>query len=414
MSLLAFILGAVVVGSSSVNLPISARTPQARAAFEQGLFLYYAYDGEDAARSFDRALALDPQLAIAAWGAALADGPDLNTPPTEDRFARAQAAIARAAGLESNASPLERALIAAMRRRYAGDFGDWPRDDAAYRDAMLALAKTTDDENVKLVTAEALLEHGGLTWTGTALASAESREALALVSDVLLSDPTSVMANHLCIHLYDLAPDRTPALPCAQRLDATAFTPQAEHLAHMPAHYWIETGNYSAALGSSERAHTLLKQLETTGTNPEYVDRYAKHDVAVGYSAAMMLDSYPVALTWATRMQEAYDLRFDALTALRYGQYAAAYDAGSGEFAGESVRGLAALHLGKLHEAHAIAAKLGVTAKTPGYLPQFFLARLAQADGDATAAARWTAQAEENERAEFAGELIPFVSLDRL
>ena len=63
----------------------------------------------------------------------------------------------------------------------------------------------------------------------------------------------------------------------------------------MPAHYWIETGDYRAALASSGRAYALLLQLEASGDDAEHVLRYQKHDVAVGYSAAMMLGNYATA-----------------------------------------------------------------------------------------------------------------------
>jgi Tetratricopeptide repeat len=294
--------------------------------------------------------------------------------------------------------------------RYRGTFADWTSDEAAYRQSMLALAQSSSSENVQLLTAETLLEDGGLAWSGGTLASDESRHGLTLVTSVLGTNPASVMANHLCIHLYDLAPDRTPALACARRLDAQTFEPEAEHLAHMPAHYWIETGHYEAALASSERAYTLLERLKVGEGGVEHTRRYAKHDVSVGYSAAMMRGSYASAQTWAGRMAAAYDLRFDALTALRFGRYADAYAAAGSQFGNPSVRGLAAISLGRLSEAHELATRVRAAANAGnGYLPQLFLARLAEADGKFDEARRWIAQAATNQRASFGGELIPFI-----
>lgn len=221
------------------------------------------------------------------------------------------------------------------------------------------------------------------------------------------------MANHLCLHLYDLAPDRRPALPCAHRLDAASFSPPAEHLAHMPAHYWIETGDYAAALASSERAYALLAALEETADG-SHARQYHKHDVAVGYSAAMMLGNYAAALRWAQRMEITYDSSFDALTALRFGRYAQAYVAADSAFGNPSVRGLAALHLGRLSEARAIAAQIERSGATRGYLPPLFLARIAESDGRLADAQRWIGQASADQRSEFAGELIPFLPADEL
>ena len=45
----------------------------------------------------------------------------------------------------------------------------------------------------------------------------------------------------------------------------------------------------------------------------------------------------------------------------------------------------------------------------PGYLPQLFLARLAEADGRYAEAELWIERSRTNQRADFAGELIPLV-----
>jgi tetratricopeptide (TPR) repeat protein len=396
VTLPAFVIAVALAAATSVHLPVSTNDPQAQSAFDRGLFLYYAYDGEAATAAFNEAAARDPALAMAYWGMALAAGPDLNTPLTEQQFAVAQRAVKRALLLPPG-DERERTFVAIMARRYAGTFAGWQAGDAAYRTAMTAFAQSSGDENARLLAAEALQEHG------------DSREALALDAGVLRDDPSNPMANHLCIHLYDLAADRRPALPCAQRLDAANFPPEAEHLAHMPAHYWIETGNYTAALASSERAYALLAQLEGIAGGERHVHQYLKHDVAVGYSAAMMLGNYGVAQRWAQRMEMAYDSSFDALTALRFGRYAQAYAAPDSSFGDPSVGGLAALHLGRLSEARAIAAAMVRVDATRGYLPPIFLARVAEAGGQFSEARRRLAQAAAEQRGEFAGELIPFL-----
>ncbi|HEY6326091.1 MAG TPA: hypothetical protein VIW73_06205, partial [Candidatus Cybelea sp.] len=382
MSLVAVVLAAVVPVAASVHLPVSTANPRAQAAVDRGLFLYYAYNGDDAARSFEQAAALDPRLAMAFWGVALASGPDLNTPMTAQRFERGSQAIRQASSLAANASPREREFIELMAHRYRGSSADWQTNDAAYGQGMLQFARDSADENTRLIAAEALLESGGLVWRDGTLAAETSREALGLVTSILRADPRSAMANHLCVHLYDLAPDRAPARACAQRLDATAFSPEAEHLAHMPAHYWIETGDYRAALASSDRAFALLGELPG-GLDGEHARRYARHDVAVGYAAAMMLGNYAVALVWAQRMAGVYDQDFDAVTALRFGRYAAAYGSNPVDFGNPAVRGWAALRLARTAEARAIARQVASGNTTQGYLPQLFLAEAAAADARA-------------------------------
>ena len=409
MTLLALVLA--VAAAASAHLPISTGSPEAQAEFDRGLFLYYAYNGDDAVRDFTQAAALDAQAAMADWGIALAEGPDLNTPMTQERFAAGAGVIRKAKATDGGAGPLQHGLIDAMALRYKGTFADWATDDQAYRNAMLALAESSHDENVELLTAEALLEHGGLEWRNGSLADEGSRTALQLVDTVLQGDPSSVMANHLCIHLYDRASDRAPALACAQRLDATAFPPAAEHLAHMPAHYWIETGNYAAALRSSDRAYALMEQLQRDADSP-HTQHYEKHDVAVGYSAAMMLGNYADARLWSERMTAAFGESFEALTALRFGRYDVAYDDAGTQFAGKSVRGMAAVHLGRIDEARTFARGLAAGSFAQGYLPQLFLAQVAEAQGNYEEAQRWLDRARANQQTALGGELIPWIPAD--
>ncbi|MBV8148179.1 MAG: tetratricopeptide repeat protein [Candidatus Eremiobacteraeota bacterium] len=386
---------------TTVSLPVTTDDAQAQAIVDQGLFLYYAYDGTDAEGAFAAAAAREPSLSMAFWGEALADGPDLNTAISAVAFGRAQAAIRRAQTLEGGATPRERAFVDAMALRYAGSWDDRARDDAAYRKAMTEFATASHDANAELLAAEALLEHG------------DSRGALPFINNVLSTDPTNPMANHLCIHAYDAAADRAPAVACAQRLDAAVFPPQAEHLAHMPAHVWVETGAYALAATSSERAYQLLLQLDTLEHRGLSAQRYAQHDISLGYSAAMMLGDYRQAAVWSERMNSVFARNFDPLTALRFGRYADALaGAGTDESFDLPIRGLALLHANRLADARLTAAlirKQNGGEPTRGYLPQLFFARLAEAEGNNREARLWLTRAQENQKAEFFGEIIPSI-----
>jgi tetratricopeptide (TPR) repeat protein len=391
----------VLAASASVSLPVTTIDAQTQALINEGLFLYYAYDGTDAQEAFASAAARQPSQPMAFWGEALAYGPDLNTPTTAGAFGRAQTAIVRAKALESGATPSrERSFVDAMALRYEGTWDDWDRDNAAYRKAMTQFATASHDENADLLAAEALLEHG------------DSRGALPFIDDALSADPRNPMANHLCIHAYDAARDRSPALTCAQRLDAGSFPPQAEHLAHMPAHVWIETGQYALAVASSERAYQLLLQLDTLEHRELTSQRYAQHDISVGYSAATMLGNYRQAVVWSKRMNAVFGRNFDALTALRFGRYDEALGNGTDESFDLPIRGLAQLRAARLDEAQETAAlirKQNGGAPTQGYLPQLFFARLAEAQGDDRDARLWLKRAEGNQEVDFFGEIIPNV-----
>ncbi len=80
---------------------ISTRNPEAQRFFDQGLTLVFAFNHEEAARSFRRASELDPQSAMAFWGIALAFGPCINLevdPPSRAGClrSRAEGFVARA------------------------------------------------------------------------------------------------------------------------------------------------------------------------------------------------------------------------------------------------------------------------------------------------------------------------------
>ena len=395
---------------TSVRFPVTTSDAGAQALINRGLSYYYAYDGGDAAGAFAAAAASDPHLAMAYWGEALANGPDLNTQMTAERFVRGQLAAQKSVALQAGIAPSERAYVDAMAQRYKGTWDDWAADDSAYRAAMVRIAGAPQaGDDARVLAAEALLEHGTLAWDGAHLATADSRHALALIAGVLARDPGNVMANHLCIHAYDDAPDRTPALSCAQRLDAASFAPQAEHLAHMPAHYWIETGNYAAALASSERAYGLFERLERIGNRDPEHDRYLLHDTYVGYSAAMMLGDYPTARMWSGRMNVAFATPYDGLTALRFGRFTDALRfARDDTVAGLAVRGCAALALGQIATARDAATRLRKIS-TSGYLAELFLARLAEREGNGDQARRWLDQAVDEQATADSGELLPLL-----
>ncbi len=104
------------------HLAVSTHSPEAQAYFDQGLTLYWGFDHEEARRSFTRAAELDPELAMAHFGLALAVGPHINNPTMdEERDRAAHQAIGDALARLAETTPLEHALIEALAMRYA-----WP------------------------------------------------------------------------------------------------------------------------------------------------------------------------------------------------------------------------------------------------------------------------------------------------
>ena len=104
----------LMTGFGTLHHPVSTKNVQAQQFFDQGLRLIYAFNHDEAARSFQRAAELDPKLAMAYWGVAEAVGPNYNDPASDERFKQAHDAIQKAVDLSAGASPSEQAYIQAM------------------------------------------------------------------------------------------------------------------------------------------------------------------------------------------------------------------------------------------------------------------------------------------------------------
>src|SRR6059058_2190499 len=129
-------------GYGDLHHPVSTENARAQQFFDQGLRQIYAFNHDEAARSFQRAADLDTKLAMAYWGVAEAVGPNYNDPASDDRFRAAHTAIQKAVDLSGNASPAEQAYIKAMALRFPADpKADLQQAAEAYHDAMREVAK---------------------------------------------------------------------------------------------------------------------------------------------------------------------------------------------------------------------------------------------------------------------------------
>ena len=70
----------LIEGLGSHTRKITTTSAEAQKFFDQGLRFYYGFNHGGAIRSFKEAARLDPACAMAHWGVALANGPDINSP----------------------------------------------------------------------------------------------------------------------------------------------------------------------------------------------------------------------------------------------------------------------------------------------------------------------------------------------
>ena len=126
----------LMTGLGSLHHPVSTTNPEAQQFFDQGLRLVYAFNHEEAARSFRRAAELDPQLGMAWWGVALAVGPNYNLPVDPEREKMAVDAVDKARTLSAGAPQIERDYIDAHKHQL----------DQEYAKAMRELSRKYPDD----------------------------------------------------------------------------------------------------------------------------------------------------------------------------------------------------------------------------------------------------------------------------
>ena len=242
-------------GYGDLHHPVSTDNTQAQQFFDQGLRQIYAFNHDEAARSFQRAADLDPKLAMAYWGLAEAVGPNYNDPASDDRFATAHTAIQKAVDLSSSASPAEQAYIKAMAWRFPADpKADRRQAAEAYHGAMREVMKEfPDDLDAATLFAESGMNlHPWGLWMVDGTPRDGTEEIVATLESVIKRDPNHLGAIHYYIHSVEASKSPERALAGANRLAALA--PAAGHIVHMPAHVYIRTGDYAAAVKTNQEA----------------------------------------------------------------------------------------------------------------------------------------------------------------
>src|SRR2546430_10169850 len=143
--------------------PVSTKNPQAQLFMNQGLNLSYAFNHAEAGRAYREAERLDPNLAIAYWGEALALGPNINAPMDPAAEPKALEIIQKAIALKPKASAREQALIDALAQRYSGRAEDRRARDVAYADAMRKVhLQFPDDQDIAMLYVEAVMDFSTL------------------------------------------------------------------------------------------------------------------------------------------------------------------------------------------------------------------------------------------------------------
>ncbi|MFD6909869.1 hypothetical protein [Streptomyces sp. NPDC060077] len=299
--------------------PVTTSSASAQLWFDRGLMWTYAFNHEEAVACFERAADADPDCAMAHWGIAYALGPNYNKPWEAfggDELARAvertHRAVERAHEKAGSATPVEQALVEALRARYPQDRAT---DDCSvwnepYADRMLAVYESAPgDLDVATLCADALMN---LTpwqlWdlrTGRPADGARTLEAKAVLDGALATEAGARHPGvlHLYIHLMEMSPTPEAALTVADRLRGAV--PDAGHLHHMPSHLEVLCGDYRRVVSDNTLAIAADEKYVRQAGAMNFYTLYRAHNHHFRIYGAMFAGQSEVALDAAARLEDA-------------------------------------------------------------------------------------------------------------
>jgi tetratricopeptide (TPR) repeat protein len=295
---------------------IDTPSPQAQAWFDRGMVWAYAFNHEEAVRCFERALQLDPDMAIARWGIAYAVGPNYNKAwdafdPVDLAASLARARMELGLAVNGRASTVERGLVDALQARFATDNPDdvdvLRAGHSGYADAMMALAQAyPEDVDVQALAADALLNVTAWalwdTRTGEPAGGSRVLEAKKIMDDALATPAGRKHPGvlHLYLHAMEMSATPQDALPAADLL--RGLVPDAGHLQHMPSHIDVLCGDYRSSTVTNLAAVQADRKFVQREGPLNFYSLYRAHDLHFVVYSAMFEGSYRTGLQAAEEL----------------------------------------------------------------------------------------------------------------
>jgi tetratricopeptide (TPR) repeat protein len=271
--------------------PITTSSRDAQVYFDQGLSFLFAFNHDEAIRSFRRATELDPKAAMAWWGISIANGPHINFPMMlPEQSAAASAALSRAQAELDDETAVERDLVQALAARYSDPPpADRTALDTAYADAMRAVwKKHPQDADVGALFAEAMMDlRPWNQWTPQGKAQPGTEEVLTTLDEVLALKSDHPLALHLYIHAVEASPEPGRADVAANRL--RDLQPGLGHLVHMPSHIDVRRGRWSEAVKANAKAMVADDRYRAISPEQRFYRIYMAHNHHMLAFAAMMI-----------------------------------------------------------------------------------------------------------------------------
>jgi tetratricopeptide (TPR) repeat protein len=284
------------------HMAVTTKSPVTQRYFDQGLRLTYAFNHDEAIKSYREGLRQDPTCAMCWWGIAYALGPNINVPMDTAAVRPAWDALRQAERLAPQASAREQAYIKALRSRYSSDpSADRAALDSAWARAIgqVSQAYPADDDAATLH-AEALMDLRPWNyWNNAGRPRAPSTiETVAILEGIVKRRLDHPGACHFYIHAIEASSYAARAVPCAERL--TTLVPGAGHLVHMPTHIYMRLGRWRDAVEHNAHAvHVDQEYLAARHPTGVYPLGYVPHNYHVMWEALNMLGRGQEALSTA-------------------------------------------------------------------------------------------------------------------
>ncbi|MET0307707.1 MAG: tetratricopeptide repeat protein [Sphingomonas sp.] len=280
-------------GLGDFHRPAGTLSKEAQAYFDQGMRFLWAFNHDEATRSFARAAEVDPACAMCFWGVALTLGPNYNMPMMAEARARVGFdAIRRAQALSAKAAPADQAMIAALAKRFDGAKALDPSNGGplllAFANGMREAARRfPGDADVQVLFAESMMNlNPWKLWNADGSPAPGTPEIVSTLESVLASTPGHPGANHYYIHAVEASRDPGKAIASAERVGGAM--PAAGHLVHMPSHILQRVGRYSESAEANRLAAKADAAYYAKTAAIDYYPMYSAHNYQFLAAAAAM------------------------------------------------------------------------------------------------------------------------------
>jgi tetratricopeptide (TPR) repeat protein len=232
----------------AVHFPVSC-SPEAQAAFDEGMKRQHSFWYEAAAASFQEVRRRDPGCTMAHWAEALSLLTNPFSPPIPANLRQGRGLLDEAKRLGAR-NEREATYIDALTLVFAEE--DLSRHRArlgAYRDAMARLHERFPDD------AEAAIQYAlvlGVAASATDKSYGDQLRGAEILEREWQRQPDHPGVVHYLIHLYDYPPLAERGIRAAERYADLAA--EAPHALHMPSHIFTRVGRWEASIATNQRA----------------------------------------------------------------------------------------------------------------------------------------------------------------